>query len=91
MKIFVILIYLTVLFSCKKENEPEINNTFEVTSAGEGIDCGLILIDFQEKDKSKIEKITGQTEELRYFGFNLDKKFDQIGLVLIVTVRKSKR
>ena len=89
MKTFIILICLTALLSCKKENEPEISNTFEVTSVGMGIDCGLILIDFHEIDKSRIGKITGHTAGLRYFGFNLDKQFDRVGQILIITVRRT--
>jgi hypothetical protein len=78
------------LSSCKNETEPEINNTFEVSSTGEGIDCGLILIDFKMEDKDRIEKITGEVNDLRYFAFNLDKKFDQVGQTLIVTVRRTR-
>ena len=34
--------------------------------------------------------ITNTTNGLRYFAFNLDKKFDQVGQILVVTVRKTK-
>ena len=90
MKAFLTLICLFGLFSCKKDNDPQINNTFKVTSAGMGIDCGLILIDFNVQDKNRIENITNNTNGLRYFAFNLDKKFEQVGHILIVTLRKTK-
>ncbi len=89
MKKFIILIWLTLL-SCEKKNEQEISNIFEVTSAGGGMDCGLKLIDFEERDKPRIEKITGRNGWLRFFGFNLDKKFDKVGQVLVITVRKTR-
>jgi len=67
MKKLVILIWLITLFSCKRENEQEISNIFEVTSAGKGIDCGLILINFAVTDKARVEKLIGGNNGLRFF------------------------
>jgi len=78
---------LAISFSCK-ENSIEPDNTFEVTVAGDGIDCKLILIDFQQKDFDRIYQITGG-DLARFNAYNLDKKFDQVGVVLVVTVRKT--
>lgn len=84
-----ILTCLLAFFSCDKGNEPGINNSFEVTVAAEIVDCGLILIDFAEKDKNRIEEITSLSGWLRYYGFNLDQKFNQRGQKLLVKVRKT--
>ena len=71
-------------------NEQEISNIFEVTSAGKGIDCGLIVIDFALADKARIEKLTGGNNGLRFFAFNLDTKFDKVGQILIITARRTR-
>ena len=77
------------MISCDQDQEPGKSDTFEVTITGEGIDCKLPLIDFQEADLSRIEKITG-SRWVSYHAYNLDKgKFNQLGQVLVVTVRKA--
>lgn len=90
MKSFLTVLIFFGFLSCERGINPKVDDVFEVTVAGEGVDCGLILIDFQEKDKDRIEKITGRTGWLRYFAFNLDEEFNQEGQVLIVTVRKTR-
>lgn len=90
MKKLIIFIWLISLFSCKEENQNEISNIFEVTSAGKGIDCGLIVIDFALTDKARIEKLTGGNKGLRFFAFNLDTKYQKIGQILTITARKTR-
>jgi len=90
MKKLIIFMWLIILFSCKRENEKEINNIFQVTSAGKGIDCGLVLIDFAVTDKARIEKIIGENNGLRFFAFNLDTKFEKVGQIFIISARKTR-
>ncbi|MGK7390259.1 MAG: BPTI/Kunitz-type proteinase inhibitor domain-containing protein [Candidatus Cyclobacteriaceae bacterium M2_1C_046] len=89
-RVIIILITLSVLaFSCD-DNEFTITDTFEVTVAGFGADCGLVLIDFKENDLESIKNITG-FDWIRYHAYNLDKdKFSEVGQKLIVTVRKTR-
>lgn len=84
------LFFLAALFfSCDQGEEELLNDIFEVTTAGVGIDCKLILIDFKESDLERIEKITGQNG-LRYHAYNLDKdSFSTGGQILIVKVRQT--
>ena len=88
MKYYLILLILIVNFSCEKESELTVNNTFEVTVVGKGIDCPLTLIDFRQEDLIKIGRITG-SDWSRYHAFNLDENFNQVGQVITVTVRKT--
>ena len=88
----VIVLFITLTFLNSSCDEHEIDNTekFQVTVAGIGMDCGLILIDFDENDLERIKNITG-FDWGRFYAFNLDKnKFNKVGLKLIVTVRKVK-
>jgi len=83
-------IILTVLcISCDKTEEEITTDTFEVTTAGIGIDCKLVLIDFKEGDLDRVEKITN-SNWLRYHAYNLDKEeFGEEGKTLTVKVRKT--
>jgi len=88
----VIILFITLLvlvFSCD-DHEMTNTDTFEVTVAGIGMDCGLVLIDLNESDLDRIKNITG-FDWSRYHAYNLDKnKFNEVGQKLIVTVRKTK-
>lgn len=81
---------MTVLiFSCDRNEDEITTDTFDVTTAGIGIDCKLILIDFKESDQERIKKITN-ANGLRYQAYNLDKNnFSNEGLILKVKVRKT--
>ena len=88
MKRFAILILTTLCISCDK-NEEIYTGIFEVTSAGIGIDCGLMLIDFNQSDLDRLEKITN-SNGTRYFAYNLKKNnYNEKGQILIVKVRKA--
>lgn len=54
--LFISLIVLAI--SCD-DHEIANSDTFEVTVAGIGIDCNLVLIDFNESDVDRIKNITG--------------------------------
>ncbi len=89
MKRLVLLILTALCVSCDKDEEIIHTDIFEVTTAGMGIDCKLVLIDFNESDLERIEKLTGSSW-LRYHAYNLDKsEFGQEGLTLKVKVRKT--
>jgi hypothetical protein len=89
MKRLTILIFTVLCISCDKNEEEIATDTFEVTTAGIGIDCKLILIDFKESDLDRIEKLTN-SNWLRYQAFNLDKNnFSVEGQILNVKVRKT--
>src|SRR5688572_9350215 len=84
--LFVFTIVLAVCVSC--DYQEMTSDTFEVTTAGIGIDCHLVLIDFNERDLERIKNITG-SEWLRYQAYNLDQtQFGDEGKVLTVRVRK---
>lgn len=84
------ILILTVLFiSCDKNENEVAMDTFDVTAAGIGVDCKLVLIDFNESDQDRIKKITN-ANGLRYQAYNLNKnKFSNGGLNLRVKVRKT--
>lgn len=84
------IIILTILFVACDKNEEEIaTDIFEVTTAGIGIDCKLVLIDFKDSDLGRIEKITNSNWG-RYQAYKLDKNsFGNAGQTLIVKVRKT--
>ena len=88
MRTVILLICAISFFGCDKQAGP--GNSFEVVSAGKGIDCGLVLIDFQQTDIDRLETITGENGELRYFAFGLDPQFEQDGKAFVVTVRKTR-
>jgi len=67
------LILLLIVMSISCDNQVQEMATFEVTVAGVGIDCWLVLIDFKESDLKRIEEITG-SNGVRYHALNLDKK-----------------
>ena len=93
MKNYLLIFFSIVLFSCNKE-ELEITDTFEVTVIGEGFDCHLLLIDFQEKDSTRIENFVSQDWEKGWFRFNahnLEKEYNIPGQALKVKVRKTKK
>jgi len=85
--LFISLIVLAI--SCD-DYEIANSDTFEVTVAGIGIDCNLVLIDFNESDVDRIKNITG-FDWSRYHAYNLDKeKFNEVGQKLTVIVRATK-
>ena len=89
MKILVILILTALCISCNKDEEAITTDIFEVTTVGIGSDCGLVLIDFNEYDLERLQKLTN-TNELRYYAFNLDQiKFGDQGKFLTVKVRRT--
>lgn len=89
MKILLVLILTVVIISCDKSEDEIVTDTFEVTTTGIGIDCKLILIDFNESDQDRIKKITN-ANGLRYQAYDLDKNnFSDEGLILKVKVRKT--
>lgn len=89
MKKIGIFIFVILSISCDKEKEVVTNDTFEVVTAGIGIDCRLVLIDFKKSDQDRLMKIT-KSNDLRYQAFNLDKgNFSDQGLVLNIKVRKT--
>lgn len=89
MKRRLILILTVLIFSCVKNEDEITTDTFDVTTAGIGIDCKLILIDFKESDQYRIKKVTN-ANGLRYQSYNLDKNsFSNEGLILKVKVRKT--
>ncbi len=88
MKRLAILILTVLCMSCDKDEELFVTDNFEVSTAGIGMDCPLILIDFKESDLDRIEKITGSKWQ-RYHAFNLDKnRFSEEGQILTVKVRR---
>jgi hypothetical protein len=89
MKRLTILILTILCIACDKKEEEISTDTFEVTTAGIGVDCKLILIDFKEGDLDRIKKITG-SNWLRYQAYNLEKSnFSDEGQILTVKVRKT--
>lgn len=94
MKSTCFILSLLTLLSCKDNQVKPSNDLqvrpssdFEVKIAGPGTDCGLTLIDFKNDDLAALELITDRKGWTRRQAFNLDKKFNQIGQVIIVTVR----
>jgi hypothetical protein len=88
----VIMLFITLIVLAISCDDHEMTNTnrFEVTVAGIGMDCGLVLIDFNESDLERIKNITGFNWS-RYHAYNLDKnKFNGVGQKLLVTVSKTK-
>ncbi|WP_158859465.1 hypothetical protein [Lunatibacter salilacus] len=94
MKSSIKLILLCLLMSgigCTRDEEPNNSGVFQVTVVGKGIDCGsLLVIDFEQDDQSGIDVITGTSEWLRFYAYNLDMKYNQPGKILKVTARKTK-
>ena len=89
MKINLILLLTAFLLSCDRNEEEIPNDIFEVATAGIGIDCKLLLIDFKEIDLDRIEKIT-HSKGLRYHAYNLDQaEFSADGQILTVRIRKT--
>ncbi len=88
MKRLLFTILTVLIFSCDKNEDDISTDTFDVTTAGIGIDCKLVLIDFKGSDQDRIKKITN-ANGLRHQAFNLDKiSFSTDGLILKVKVRK---
>lgn len=85
MKHYWLLLLICICVSCEKEAEPTTASTFDVQVAGVGIDCKRILIEFQQQDLPRIERITGSPWE-RYHAFNLQDEDNQTGQMLRVTV-----
>ena len=89
MKRLFVLIMTVACISCDNNDDETAIDVFIVKTAGVGIDCNLILIDFSERDRVRIKKITN-TDGLRYQALNLDKNnFSNEGLTLKVKVRKT--
>jgi len=88
--ILMTLILLASYSSCNEESPNEVNKIFQITVAGEGDDCGLLLIDFDQSDKLRIEEITQTSGWLRFFALNLNKEYNQVGKELKIKVRKTK-
>lgn len=90
---FVIIAFCLLTFGgCKKksndDNKPKLS--FDVTLVSLTADCGVPLIDFKEEDMPYVHEITGNSSFNRYNAYNLDKRFDEPGQVLTVTIRKVK-
>jgi hypothetical protein len=83
------VILFTLVSSCSEDSTPEVNNIFLITVASIGGDCALLLIDFNEEDKSRIEELTQTSNELRFYAFNLSKEYNQPGKNLKIRVRKT--
>lgn len=82
------LLLAAVMISCGGDDADK-TGVFEVTLAGQGVDCKLMLIDFKTADAAEVAKITGASGA-RYHAFNFDKnRYSQIGLVVTVTVRRT--
>jgi hypothetical protein len=88
--ILITLFLLTLHSSCNEENTHEVNNIFQITVAGKGDDCGLLLIDFDQIDKIRIEEITQTSGWLRFFALNLNEEYNQVGKELKIKVRRTK-
>lgn len=87
----ILLCLLIVEIGCTSEENPDNIGVFQVTVVGKGIDCGsLLLTDFEPDNLSRIKAITGTSESLRFYAYNLEMKHNQNGKVLMVTVRKTK-
>lgn len=87
------LVYLLLAMLCiacgSKEEETPVMDVFEVTTAGIGMDCGLVLIDFKEGDSDRIKRLTGSSWT-RYYAYRLDRDiFREEGLLLTVEVRRT--
>jgi hypothetical protein len=88
------ILLLTAFFISCNNNKEEINTgIFEVTTVGIGVDCNLILIEFNKSDSARIVKIAQPLSlpcGLVYQAYNLDKNiFSADGQILTVRVRKT--
>jgi len=89
MKRLVFIIVAALLLSCDRNDEAPPSEIFEVTTWGISRDCKLVVIDFQESDRLRIEGLSGSTG-IKYEGLNLDvNKFGQSGKKLRVRLRKT--
>lgn len=85
-----ILPALLLLSGCEKDPASRALNEFEVVIAGRGMDCRLPLIDFKEEDLARLGKITGSADGNRYYAYDLNESFDDIGQTITINVRKTK-
>jgi len=88
MKKFACYILILFLISCVHTEETLPSDVFEVTTRGISIDCRLVIIEFQESDRKRIERLTEHTG-LHYEALNLDRiTFEAENQKLNVRVRK---
>jgi len=92
MKKLFILIIAAITISCDNHQEDMPSDIFEVTTAGIGYDCHLMLIEFKESDSARITQLIqpiSLVNGLVFHAFNLDRnEFSTTGQNLRVRVRK---
>jgi len=88
MKKIALCILVLFFMSCDRTEETLPTDVFEVTTRGISIDCRLVIIEFKESDRERIERLTDRTG-LHYEALNLDRNtFEAENLTLRVRVRK---
>jgi len=71
MKKIALSILVLILMSCDRTDETLPSDVFEVTTRGISIDCKLVIIEFKESDRERIERLTDRPG-LHYEALNLD-------------------
>jgi hypothetical protein len=85
---FLILLTTTYLFSCGRSDEILPIAVFEVTTSGISVDCKLVIIEFAQSDRERLEKLTNRNGTI-FEAYNLDAiSFNTVGEKLRVTIRK---
>lgn len=91
MKRFAFLLCISIgLISCNRNDENLPSEFFEITAWNLSIDFKIVVIEFKESDKDRIEKLTGRNNQTKFEALNLDsERFATMGQKLRERVRKT--